>query len=227
MEQSFLLRHRLKLFIAVLLLGFVLLWTFAKTKMQMVALSNMEGVGYAQLTNTFSKMGAIVDAETEPGSVDRAQGYRYALRQIGQWESLFFGDFNAQTPTISRCPSRPCKYGFDNPDTTYLLIGPLSNQNSYIIRGQKGSVAYTTYQVFSIGGGDGFGGSSTLEDSRISFDQDGSFELFLSKSNPDNHPNFMALPDGFGAQLIVRQLTRDWNRETENAIQTSLHRPSP
>ena len=232
--EPFIKRHRLKLFIGVLLGVTFAGGLVAKSRLDAIkmeifdsALAENEGAGYGLITGTFSQLGAIVEAKTKPGSIDRAQGYRYALRQIAQWQSLFFTDFNGHSPSISRCPSRLCKYGFDNPDTTYLLIGPLSRQNQYLLKGRKGTNAYTTYQVFGIGGADGFGTGGTLEDRQIKMSANGEFEILIGASNPDDHVNFLQLPEGRSAQLVIRQLMRDWNTEKENAFEINVLPPDP
>ena len=234
MTEPFFLRHRLKLFISGLVIfagigGFLAKSHVDDIKMSVFdsAIMENEGKGYSLTSGMFSRLGAIVEAKTEPGSVDRAQGYRYALRQIAQWQTIFFTDFNGGSPTISRCPSRMCKYGFDNPDTAYLLIGPLSQQYEYKLIGQKGTVAYATYQVFGIGGEDGFGTGGTLEDADIKYDSDGDFEILIASSNPNDEANFIELPQGRGAQLVIRQLVRDWNSERENAYSLEVFSPDP
>lgn len=220
MEQSLILRHRLKLFIGCLLLAGLIGGLFAKSKMNALlntVVAENEGVGFGMMNATLSELGAIVEAETELGSTDRAEGYRYALRQAAQWQALFYTEFNDSMPSISRCPSRPCKYGFDNPDTVYVMIGPLSASHNYLLTGQVGTVPYTTYQVFGIGTGKGFATGGTLEDNQINYNEDGSFEILIATQNPDGHPNFIEMPEGRGGQLLIRQLVRDWNKDTENA----------
>lgn len=224
MENLVLTRHRLKLFVIFLIALSLVAGLIAKSQLDQIkqtlfesAMAENQGEGFNLIISEMSQAGAYVEAQTETGSIDRAQGYRYIIRQMAQWQSLFMTDFNADFPSISRCPSRMCKYGFDNPDTVYLLIHPLSPKHQYRLKIKPGSLAYTTYQLFGISGGGGFQTGGTIESQDIAANELGKFELLLSVSNPENHPNFLQIPSGRGGQLVIRQLIRDWNKETENA----------
>ena len=62
-----------------------------------------------------------------PGSIERATGLRFFQRyHIGQMTGIM-DDRSVFAPTIDRCPGGPgpiCKFGFDNPDSTYTGVGP-------------------------------------------------------------------------------------------------------
>lgn len=234
MAESFVLRHRLKLFILLLVVAGTVGGVIVKTKLDDIkmqifdtALAENQGAGFSRVVSAMSEAGAYVDAKTEPGSIDQAQGYRYVLRQAAQWQTLFMADMNADAPSISRCPSRMCKYGFDNPDTVYQMINPISPKNQYILKGRRGTSAYTTYQVFGISGASGFQTGGTLEGGDIEAGEDGSFEILISRDNPGGHPNHIAIPDGRGGQVVIRQLMRDWNTETENTYALEIITPDP
>lgn len=215
---NFLRRRRLLVFIAATsIFAALFVKAIPKFLVDTVVQSN-EGVGYSAIVAALSEAGAYVDEQTEPGSIDRAQGYRYALRRVAQYADLFFTDHNSATPTPSRCPTLLCKYGFDNPDTVYLAFNPLDGRNSYRLKGRLGAVSYTTYQIFQIGP-NGFNGGASKESDQLILEPDGRFEILLAAENPDNHPNFMRLaPEGAG-QLVIRQLFKDWNMETETAYE--------
>lgn len=224
MQQSFMMRHRLKLFIACLVVVCALGGLIATSKLDAIKkdlfesmLAENQGAGFGRLVSVLSEAGAYVEAQTEPGSEDRAQGYRYAMRQMAQWQSLFMTDGNSRAPSMSRCPSRMCKYGFDNPDTVYLMVHPISPDTRYLLKGRAGTLAYTTYQVFGIAGAGGFQTGGSLETADIVMPEGGRFEILISVDNPENHPNHITIPQGRGGQLVIRQLMRDWNTETENA----------
>lgn len=216
------IKHRLKLFILLLLVAGFLVVKVMPSLIFNTVLSANEGIGYASVVSALSKAGAYIDANTEPDSIDRAQGYRYALRRIEQWNSVFLGDNDARTPTLSRCPTRLCKYGFDNPDAVYQIVGPVSSKYQYRVFGQKGNVSYITYQLFNIGP-DGFGTSDTMESDTLIYDEDGHYEIFLGEENRENYPNFMQLPAQGGAgQLVIRLLIKDWNNEIEPTLNVEV-----
>ena len=124
--MDLIIKHRLKFFIlSLLVIGFVIIKLMPSFIFKSVLSAN-EGIGYSAVVSALSKAGTYIESETEPGSLDRAQGYRYALRRIEQGNGVFMSDHNALTPTISRCPSRLCKYGFANPDAVYQTVGPVS-----------------------------------------------------------------------------------------------------
>jgi len=220
--MELIIKHRLKLFIlAILVIGFVIVKLMPSLIFRSV-ISAQEGIGYTSIVSALSKAGSYIDAHTEPGSLDRAQGYRYALRRIEQWNGVFMSDHNALTPTLSRCPSRLCKYGFDNPDAVYQIVGPVSSKYQYRVFGQKGTVSYITYQLFNIGP-DGFGTSDTMESDTLVYDDNGGYEIFLGAENIDNHPNFLQLPEHNGAgQLVIRLLIKDWNKEIEPTLNVEV-----
>lgn len=220
--MDLIIKHRLKFFIlSLLVIGFVIIKLMPSFIFKSVLTAN-EGIGYSAVVSALSKAGTYIESETEPGSLDRAQGYRYALRRIEQWNGVFMSDHNALTPTISRCPSRLCKYGFDNPDAVYQTVGPVSSKYQYRVFGQKGNVSYLTYQLFNIGP-DGFGTSDTMESDALVYDDNGGYEIFLGAENLDNHPNFLQLPEQGGAgQLVIRSLIKDWNNEIEPTLNVEV-----
>jgi len=180
--------------------------------------------GDAALDGVFSELIAAsdyVESETEAGSIDHAQGQRFLLRIIERNLSLMMDDHNGYTPTIARCPSQLCKYGFDNPDTTYVGIGPLKGDLNYRISGTRGNVAYITYQIFNIGPG-GFKTGDQMESSNLVVNEYDHYEIYLGPENTENHSNFLELPDNGNARLIIRQLHNDWNAEVEQSLEIEV-----
>ncbi|MEO1027665.1 MAG: hypothetical protein AAFX02_01290 [Pseudomonadota bacterium] len=209
-----LVKRRLLIFVTLLVLA-----VFATAKSLPAMLFNLslagnQGVGYSAVVSALDEAGTYVDEQTEPGSTDRAEGYRYALRRIDAFMPVFFTEANPAAPTIDRCPSNLCKYGFDNPDTAYVSIGPIGPGFTYKITGQLGTTPYNTFQLFQMGP-EGFQTGGTLELSEMQIDESGTFELWLGTENTSGHVNFMQMrPSGFG-QLIIRQLHYDWETESE------------
>lgn len=214
-----LVKRRLLVFITLLL---VLILTTAKALPALLfnlGLAGNQGVGYSAVVSALDEAGTYVDDQTEPGSTDRAEGYRYALRRIDAFMPVFFTEANPAAPTIDRCPSNLCKYGFDNPDTAYVSIGPIGPGFTYRITGQLGTTPYNTFQLFQMGP-EGFQTGGTLELSEMEIGEDGAFELWLGTENTGGHANFMQMrASGFG-QLIIRQLHYDW--ETEREMQLAV-----
>jgi len=61
-----------------------------------------------------------------------------------------------------------------------------------------------------------------MESADLQIDEDGNYEIFLGGDNTQNYPNFLKLPEGGSARLIVRQLHNDWNAETEQSFQVEV-----
>lgn len=218
--------HRLKSVLIVLALVLILLLNSLPRLLVTTATRMNEGVGYDSVVAALGAAGAYVEEQTEPGSIDRANGYRFALRRIEMLNNLFLADHGPQAPIISRCPSRLCKYGFDNPDTTYNMVYPLAGRYAYKVSGNRGTVAYITFQVMNIGTG-GFNAGGTLESGDLVLDENGDFEILLAADNPDNHPNYIPInPDG-GAQLLIRQLNTDWLTSVEASLRVEVISPTP
>ncbi len=221
-----LFEHRLKVFILGLtVIIFLSLSVLPKILLTTVTSLNEE-IGYTSIVSALAAAGQYVEEQTEPGSIDRAMGYRYALRRIEMLNNLFLPDHGFQAPIISRCPSRLCKYGFDNPDTTYNMIYPLSGKNQYKVTGNRGTVTYVTFQVMNIGP-DGFNAGAVLEANDLLLDENGDFEILLATENPTNHPNFVPIGAHSSAQFLVRQLNTDWQNSIEASLKLEVISPNP
>lgn len=89
----------------------------------------------------------IVDARAPDNDVARAEGYRYLLRQVEMHQGTFTADQDPLHPGISRCPSRNCRLGFDNPDYTCVGVSPLSVGVNYRLFGNRGNSELVLLQV--------------------------------------------------------------------------------
>lgn len=177
--------------------------------------------GYDAVIDALREAGRYVEAQTEPGSIDRAEGYRYALRRVEMLNGWFLDVRNGWHPTIDRCPTKYCKYGFDNPDAVYNMIKPLDPRHAYRIRGNRGTVPYITFQLFSVADGL-FHSAGTLELGDMKTDAKGNFDILVATDNPGNAPNFIRMAPGRPAQLLVRQMLNDWNKDREASLSVEV-----
>ncbi|MCB2062809.1 MAG: hypothetical protein KDE25_05000 [Novosphingobium sp.] len=173
--------------------------------------------GFDAVIKALKDLGDQVEAQTEPGSVDRAQGYRFALRRIEMHLASFLPETDVWNPVLSRCPTRLCKYGFDSPDFNYLTVAPLDPKLSYRITGNRGDVPYITFQQFSVGGGRWNTGGQ-IESKDLKMDDKGNFELLLAPENAENHPNFIKMAPGQTSHLLIRQMMGNWNTDKEVSV---------
>jgi hypothetical protein len=202
--------------------AFALAAALAITSLAASASAQVSESGFDAVVNALTTGRNLIIADTPEGDgVDRAEGLRYLLRQVEFLLASQTDDHDVTTPTIQRCPSKICKLGFDNPDTSYVQVGPLNGNLSYRVSGHRGTVNYITYQILTIGPG-GFSTGDMLESSELVIAEDGSYEIVLGGQNFTNAPNFMQIDtDGINT-LIIRQLTNDWNTEIESSIAVDL-----
>ncbi|MCB2049099.1 MAG: hypothetical protein KDE32_12875 [Novosphingobium sp.] len=185
-----------------------------------------EPSGFDAVMQALQDLGDYVEAETEPGSVDRAQGYRFVLRRLEMHNDAFLPENDVWHPVIDRCPTKLCKYGFDNPDAIYNMVKPLDPKLTYRLKGNRGTVPYITFQQFSMGGGR-FNTGGQLESKDLVLDEKGNFEIWLGPDNPDHHPNFIRMAPGNSSQLLIRQMMGDWLTDTEASLSIEAVDPAP
>jgi len=81
----------------------------------------------------------------------------------------------------------------DNPDSRYYST-VISDQHQYRIRGNLAGATYTSFTIELGQGVDGDGIGSTINDSEFESDENGDFEIVVSKDRVDG--NWMRLPAG-------------------------------
>ncbi len=163
---------------------------------------------------------AIVDDPllAEGDNLTRAEGYRWVLRQASNLQSQHLGnESNPSHPVIRRCPTVVCKLGWDNPDYTYIGVGPLDAQYTYRVFGQRNSVHIMLFQIMNAGG---LGGGDISSSEKLKISEDDSWELFLSTKRPVGARNWLQL-DEHSRSLLVRNIFNDWE-EVEPSIQVEV-----
>ncbi len=145
---------------------------------------------------------------------ERAEAYR----------SILYGLSNAikvaalsdpEHPRFMRAVDWSGKRGLENPDNNYYTA-QIRDDAEYRIIGTRGSSRSMILQlVVGVPGVRGAGSStniSVLYDQDMVFEDDGSFELIVSRQQPPAGVNW--LPNGDGAQtLLVRYTHSDWSAE--------------
>ncbi len=150
---------------------------------------------------------------------ERAEAYRgllYALLgsiKLGALQS-------AEHPRFMRAVDWTSKAGLDNPDNNYY-IAIVRDDASYRIRGNRGSTTNLVFQL--VVGQPGVRGAGTSTNISILYgedlllDEQGNFEIILSRENPGEGVNWLA--NGDGAQtLIVRHTHNDWSAERDSPL---------
>ncbi len=166
---------------------------------------------------TLTTMAEQVFDSTEPGSPERAEGLRHIVRLIEMQNGRFTDDADPANPFLSRCPGGICKLGMDNPDFTYQAIEPISAEYEYRITGRRGTVPYITMQVFE----GALGGEIAMTSEDLVVDDDGTFEIILSATEPDNAQNWLELKDE-ARSFLIRQGYNDWNTDLEAVFEVEV-----
>ncbi len=186
-----------------------------KTHSDIVTEHVVSGAAWAEFCDTLKSAGAALQYPGTPqNGFDQAEGYRYLARltRAGLEAFLEYGDPLA--PQLRRICHETIKIGADNPDNYYQNCN-LDGRYTYRLTGQRGSVAYLSFNTKS--GHYGQGGQMPPVDERdarnMSFNPDGSFEIILSAEKPETAQNWLKLAKGY-TLFMVRQTHLDRTRET-------------
>lgn len=140
-----------------------------------------------------------------------AEGIRYLSRltRAGLEAFVEFGD--PRFPEFRRIVHETIKMGADNPDN-YYLNAQISGEYDYIISGKRNTIHY--FGLFTQNGSYGTTGGLSpcgkLEDGELVIDEDGSFEVVLSRNKKGQ--NWLKI-EPESSLLMVRQTFRDRDNE--------------
>lgn len=107
----------------------------------------------------------------------------------------------------------PWYWGHSNPDTLYLSAR-IDDQHDYRVYGTLGSVAQTTFGVYT--GTDDQSESVKTRSEDLDADDDGSFEIIFSREKMDT-PNWFQLPPGANS-FCAYQTYGEWERQQKGTI---------
>src|SRR5262249_28665970 len=160
----------------------------------------------------------VLDERAQLGAFDRAEGYRYLSRLTRAAFETFLEDADPLAPELLRTCHETVKMGADNPDN-YYQNAPISGKYEYRVRGKRGTVHYLGFgtQEGNYGATGSLSTCGYLDDSKMQFEPDGSFEIAVScEPRPGNW-----LPMTPKARtLVVRQTFLD--RATEERAQLKI-----
>ena len=151
---------------------------------------------------------------------NQAEGYRYLSRLARAGLTAFIEHADPKAPVMHRVVNETTKLGADNPDNFYLTAA-LNGNHEYKITGQRNSIAYLSFgtQSGNYGEGGGLPPTGHIEAEQIELDENGYFELILSR-NPQSG-NWLPMKPETGT-LVVRQTFLD--RETETPAELNIAR---
>lgn len=147
-----------------------------------------------------------------------AEGIRYLSRLTRAGLEAFVEYGDPRFPEFRRTVHETIKMGADNPDN-YYLNAQISGEYEYTISGRRNSIHY--FGLFTQNGSYGTTGGlspcSKLEDGALVTDEDGRFEVTLSRNKKGQ--NWLKI-DPESSLLMVRQTYRD--RDNEIAVDLKI-----
>jgi hypothetical protein len=180
-----------------------------------------DGTAWNDFCDALKAAGAVIlDPNAPTSPLDRAEGYRYLTRLTRAALETFVEDTDPLAPELLRTCHETVKMGADNPDNHYQNA-PINGKYEYRITGQRGTVHYLGFgtQEGNYGATGTLSTGGYLDDSKMRFEPDGSFEVIVSaEPKPGNW-----LPMTLGTRtLVVRQTFLD--RSTEKLAQLKIER---
>ena len=184
-----------------------------KTEDDVVAQRVASGKSWSEFCDALKAAGAALQFPGAPrDSFNQAEGYRYLSRIARAGLMAFVEHADAKAPVLHRVVDETTKLGADNPDNFYQTAA-LDGRYEYRITGRRNSIACLSFGTQSghYGEGGGLPPTGHIESDQIEMDEDGCFELILSRKPQDRNWLPMTLETG---TLVVRQTFLDRDAET-------------
>lgn len=153
----------------------------------------------------------VLFASAPVDDLTRAEGFRYLTRllRLSLEKNIEFS--NPHYPRFYSLSHETAKIGNDNPDNFYQNC-EVDGSRNYLIRGNRGSVAYLSIEskAGSFASGGDMAPTGHVELDQLEVDEQGNFELMVSaREHPGNWLPMTPETDN----LLVRQTFRDRRRE--------------
>ncbi len=181
----------------------------------------VSGESWDEFCDTLKAAGAALQFPGAPRDpFNQAEGYRYLSRIARAGLMAFIEHADAKAPVLHRVVNETTKLGADNPDNFYQTAA-LNGNYEYKISGHRNTVAYLSFgtQSGNYGQGGGLPPTGHIESDQIEMDEDGCFELVLSRHLQDR--NWLPMTPETGT-LVVRQTFLD--REAETPAELHIER---
>src|SRR3984957_4593581 len=171
----------------------------------------VSGRALEDLIDGLRKADSLIRSEGAPqGLVDQASGYRHllVLLALGIDEALRHSD--PYDPHFGPANvDNVLKWGMDCPDAAYTGAA-IRGDATYRVTANRRTVRYLGFQVMS-----GIENTANIVADELPLGPDGSFELVLSREEPDDLAGATWLPiTDSTSSLVVRQFFYDWANES-------------
>jgi len=168
--------------------------------------------------NLKSAGAALVYPGTPQDPAQQAEGLRYLSRLTRAGLEAFVEYNDPRFPVFRRTVHETIKMGADNPDN-YYLNAQISGDYNYVIKGRRNTIHY--FGLFTQNGNYGTTGGlapcGVLEDGELQVNEDGTFEIILSKQRKGS--NWLKIEDDTSL-LMIRQTFLD--RENEQPVEMEI-----
>ena len=184
----------------------------------------LSGQLWAAFCDDLKRAGTQVLGDDIPrDELTRAEGFRYLTRllRLALEKHVEFG--NPDFPQFYSLSHETAKIGNDNPDNCYLNCA-VDGSREYLIRGNRGSVAYLSIETKagSFAGGGDMAPTGHVQVDRLDVAGNGDFELLVSaREKPGNWLPMAPETDS----ILVRQTFRDRARERPAELDISCLNP--
>ena len=189
-----------------------------KTEYEVAARRVASGESWNEFCDSLKASGAALRFPGAPQDpFNQAEGYRYLSRIARAALMAFVEHADTNAPVMHRVVNETTKLGADNPDNFYLTAA-LNGNHEYRISGRRNTIAYLSFgtQSGNYGEGRGLPPTGHIESEQIDMDEDGCFELILSRTPQSG--NWLPMKPETGT-LVVRQTFLDREGETPAELQ--------
>ncbi len=190
-----------------------------KTEADFHAERVISGKAWEEFCNNLKLAGAsLMYPGTPRDAFNQAEGLRYLSRLTRGGLEAFVEYCDPAFPVLHRMAHETVKLGADNPDN-YYFNAQISGNYSYRITGKRNSVHYIGFftQNGNYGTTGGLAPCGALEDNALKLEDDGSFEINLSKT--PSGKNWLKI-EAETTMIMVRQTFL--NRFEEVAAEVSI-----
>ncbi len=208
----------------------------------------LEGQAWEDFCDQLKLAGKIIDEfGDEASDQDRAEWYRFLSRITRNGFERFVENCEPERPRLRDAPWRQ-SINVQNPDQDHFLSEFVDGSHDYIIRGNRGTLPYFVMAVWTAPQPENLGetnwaplGTESLADfdpsnltttsflmsDNISFDQDGNFEVSVSKQEPEG--DWLPLAEN-STGVLIRTVHHDRNSEVAPSFsieRTDKPKPKP
>ena len=152
----------------------------------------------------------ILNTYPQPEALDRAEGLRYLLQQLGSSLQQRLIDQPGQISLLRVGATTINKWGLDGADAKYL-VATISGSGSYRLYGQLGSARLFAMQLTRMSGT--FAAYGALTGDQLKADKAGNFEVLISPHKPDDWQGVWLELNPDTDNLLIREYFGDWANE--------------